>query len=150
MSDSGILLQLRLRPSWGLAALMAGAHALAALCVLAVSTSLAAVAMAGLVFALGAASAWDRALLRGRSSPRGLELTADGGLRVCLADGTRIAAEDGARMVHRRLVALILRNPKRSSVLVGGGMLDADAFRKLRIWALWGRLPGVAPAQLAR
>jgi hypothetical protein len=27
-------------------------------------------------------------------------------------------------------------------------MLPAAEFRRLRIWALWGRLPGVAAAQL--
>jgi hypothetical protein len=27
-------------------------------------------------------------------------------------------------------------------------MLPADDFRRLRIWALWGRLPRVAAAQL--
>jgi hypothetical protein len=148
LSDSGILLRLHLQPSWRLAALIAGAHALAAGCVAAVSTSAPALALAALVVALGAASAWDRALLRGRHSPRSLEVGPEGRLEVRLADGTRIAVKDGARIVNRRLVALILRNPGRNSVLVVAGMLEPEEFRRLRLWALWGRMPRVAPAQL--
>lgn len=127
--------------------LIVAAHLLAALCILAVSTSGAAFALAMLVLALGGASARDRALLRGRRSPRSLEVSAQGRLEVRLADGSRVPSE-AARMVNRLLVALILRNPKRSSVLIVAGMLAPEEFRRLRVWALWGRLPGVAPAQL--
>ena len=127
--------------------LIVAAHLLAALCILAVSTSGAAFALAMLVLALGGASAWDRALLRGRQSPRSLEISAQGRLEVRLADGSRIPSE-AARMVNRLLVALILRNRTRSSVLIVAGMLAPEEFRRLRVWALWGRLPGVAPAQL--
>jgi len=35
----------------------------------------------------------------------------------------------------------------RRSLLVTGGMLGADSARRLRLWALWGRLPGVVPGQ---
>ena len=148
MSNSGILLALHLRPSWRLAAAIVGAHALAAGCILALSTGAAALALASLLVALGVASAWDRALLRGRRSPRSLEISSDGGMQVRLADGARVPSQDGARVVHRRFVTLILRNPRRNSVLVVAGMLDAEEFRRLRLWALWGRMPRVAPAQL--
>ena len=148
MSDSGDFLALHLRPSWRLAALIVGAHLIAAACIAAVSTSLAALAVAALIVALGAASAWDRALLRGRQSPRTLEISREGRLEVRLADGSSIPASDEARLVHRLLVTLTLRNRKRNSVLVVAGMLDPHAFRRLRMWALWGRMPGVAPAQL--
>jgi hypothetical protein len=147
LSDSGILPALHLRPSWRLAVLIVGAHLLAALCILAVSTSGAAFALSMLVLALGGASAWDRALLRGRHSPRSLEMSAQGRLEVRLADGSGVPSES-ARMVNRLLVALILRNRTRSSVLIVAGMLLPEEFRRLRVWALWGRLPGVAPAQL--
>jgi hypothetical protein len=142
------LLRLHLRPSWRLAALIAGAHLLAAGCIAAVSTAPAALLLAALVLALGAASAWDRALLRARQSPRALELLADGRLEVRLADGSRAPVSDAARMVNRLLVSLTLRNSRRKAVLVVAGMLAPEEFRRLRVWALWGRLPGVAPAQL--
>jgi len=148
LSDSGTPLRLHLRPSWRLAALILGAHALAAGCVAAVSTSAAALALAFLVCALGAASAWDRALLRGRQSARSLECWSDGRLEVRLADGSLVPASGGAAMVSRLLVALTLSNRKRNSLLVVADMLDPEEFRRLRLWALWGRLPSVAPAQL--
>jgi len=128
--------------------MIGGAHGLAAACIAAVSTHPAALALAALVLALGAASAWDRALLRARQSPRALELSGDGRLEVRLADGSRAQANGAARMVNRWLVALTLRNRKRNSVLVVAGMLAPEEFRRLRVWALWGRLAGVAPAQL--
>jgi hypothetical protein len=124
------------------------AHLLAAACITAVSTSPAALALALLVLALGAATAWDRALLRARTSPRSLEISPEGRLQVRLADGTRAPANEAARVVNRWLVALTLRNRKRSSALIVAGMLAPEEFRRLRVWALWGRLPGVAPAQL--
>ncbi|HEX5611245.1 MAG TPA: protein YgfX [Burkholderiales bacterium] len=147
LSDSGILRALHLRPSWRLAVLIVAAHLLAAFCILAVSTSGAALALAVLVLALGFASAWDRALLRAGQSPRSLEISTQGRLDVRLADGSRVPSE-AARVVNRLLVALILRNRKRNSVLIVAGMLAPEEFRRLRVWALWGRLPGVAPAQL--
>ena len=33
--------------------------------------------------------------------------------------------------------------------LVSADMLDPDSFRTLRVWALWGKVPGVAGKQLA-
>jgi hypothetical protein len=126
---------------------MVGAHALAAGSIVSVHASPPALALALLVVALGAASAWDRALLRGRQSPRSLEVSSDGALEVRLADGARLPAAGGTRVVNRLLVALILRNSRRKSVLVVAGMLAPEEFRRLRLWALWGR-PGVAPAQL--
>jgi hypothetical protein len=36
----------------------------------------------------------------------------------------------------------------RRTILVTRDMLAGDAFRRLRIWALWGRLPAVAAKQL--
>ena len=34
------------------------------------------------------------------------------------------------------------------TVLITRDMLGAEEFRRLRLWALWGKLPGVAPEQL--
>jgi len=99
------------------------------------------------LFSLGAAAAWSRALLRSGSSVRVLEL-ARAALTIELANGERIAAEIGERRyVSRILVTLPLRRPRRT-LLVTADMLPAAEFRRLRIWALWGRLPGVAAAQL--
>ena len=50
------------------------------------------------------------------------------------------------------MVVLPLRTPFRRTLLVTADMLDPQEFRRLRIWALWNRLPSmsaVAPKQLA-
>ena len=148
MSAGGEILRLDLRPSWRLSSLIAGLHALAGASVVIASPNLAGAALAVLLAALGVAAAWDRALLRGRRSPRTLRVTADGSLAVELADQTRLRSGDGPRTVSRWLVALPLEGSVRRSVLVVPGMLDEASFRLLRLWALWGRLPGVASAQL--
>ena len=148
MSAGGEILRLDLRPSWRLSSLIAGLHAAAGASIFIASPDLAGGALAVLLAALGGAAAWDRALLRGRRSPRTLWVLADGSLGVELADGTRLRAGDGSRTVTRWVVTLPLEGSVRRSVLVVPGMLDAASFRLLRLWALWGRLPGVASAQL--
>ena len=45
--------------------------------------------------------------------------------------------------------ALPLGSPLRRTLLVSADMLGVEEFRRLRLWALWNRLPGVAPKQLA-
>ena len=67
---------------------------------------------------------------------------------LVLKDGRRVAAELGERRhVSRFMVALPLRGALRRTVLVTADMLSAAEFRRLRLWALWGKLP-VAAAQL--
>ena len=34
--------------------------------------------------------------------------------------------------------------PVRRTILVSRDMLAGDAFRRLRVWALWGRLPATS------
>jgi len=148
LSEGGQILRLKLRPSWRLASLIAGLHALAGGSVLVAVPGLAGAALAALIAALGAAAAWDRALLRGRSSPRALVVAADGGPGIELANGARCPIGTGPRAVNRFLVTLPLEGATRRSVLVARDMLDPAGFRLLRLWALWGRLPGVASAQL--
>jgi hypothetical protein len=46
------------------------------------------------------------------------------------------------------MATLPVRRPMRRTILVTGDMLRAEEFRRLRLWALWGRLPRVAPEQL--
>ena len=122
-------------------------HGIAAACALTVLPGAAGALLALALFALGLASAWGRALLRSPASVRAIEISGDA-LALELADGAKIAAEPAERRyVSRLLVSVPLRRPRRT-ILVTAGMMSADDFRRLRIWALWGRLPGVAAAQL--
>ena len=69
-------------------------------------------------------------------------------MRVELKDGRRLSAELGAsRHVSRFAVTLPLRRPTRRTILITADMLAAEEFRRLRLWALWGKLP-VAAKQL--
>jgi hypothetical protein len=148
LSDGGATLRLELRPSWRLAGLIAGLHAIAGASIF-VAIPTAPGALLGMLFlVLGVVAAWDRALLRGRRSPRALLVSADATLAVELADRTRCNAGEGPRTVNRFLVALPLEGATRRSALVVPDMLGPAHFRLLRLWALWGRLPGVASAQL--
>lgn len=124
-------------------------HAAAAACVLAVLPGAPGGMLAALLLALGCAAAWDRALLRGARAPRAIEITADGRARLVLADGA--SAPLGALRgigVGRHWVALRVGAPTRRGLLVTSGMLAAEPLRRLRLWALWQKLPGVAPGQL--
>ena len=142
---SAPVLRLTLSPSPRLALAIVSLHAAGAACVLLVmGVSGAVLALA--LLSLGAAAAWSRALLRSGSSVRALEL-AGPALTIALANGDRVAARVGERRyVSRLAVTLPLRQPWRT-ILVSADMMPADDFRRLRIWALWGRLPGVAAAQ---
>lgn len=141
-------LRLELAPSPLLAIAIVALHALAGLSVLMVMPRLPGVLLAVLLLALGIALAWSRALLRSRSSVRTMEL--DGTqLEVLLASGERFRAEVAERRyVSRFLVSILLRHPVRRTILVTQDMLGGDLFRRLRIWAVWGKLPGVAAKQL--
>ena len=120
-------------------------HGAAAVCVVVVAPG---ALLAGIgILALGLFTAWSRALLRSGSSVRALEIGGQS-LSLELGSGERLAAEASARRyVGRLMVTLPLRRPRRT-ILVTADMLPAAEFRRLRIWALWGRLPGVAAAQL--
>ena len=142
--------RLALSPSVGLAALVVGLHAAAAVAILTVLTGWPAFAGAVLFAGLGAAAAWDRALLASRRSPRAIEIRPSGEAFCLLADGrTAVVEAAGGNGVTRYWVSLRLRAPVGRSFLVAGGMLPAASFRLLRLWALWGKLPGVAPGQLS-
>ena len=142
-------LRLELSPSRSLAAVILVMHAAAAGSVLAVAPGLVGPAIAALLVALGAASAWDRALLRGRRSPRAIEIRGSGEALVVFASGkTAAAGAIHGTGVTRYWVTLDTALPMRRSVLVTAGMLRPAPFRLLRLWALWGRVPGVASGQL--
>jgi len=136
-------LRLELAPSAGLAVALLALHAAAALCVLAVAPGAAGLLAAAFVLGLGIRAAWSRALLRARSSVRVVQLAGDA-LELGLADGRTFGVEPAARRyVGRFLVLLPVRGPMRRTILLTPDMLDAESFRRLRIWALWGRLPAV-------
>ena len=93
--------------------------------------------------ALGMAAAWSRALLRSPRSVRALEIGDE--VVVELANGERIKALPPQRCYVSRL-AVILPLPK--AVLISADMLQPAEFRRLRVWALWRKLPAVAGKQL--
>lgn len=133
--------RLELSPSWPTAAAIVALHAAAAAAAFALLASPAAYALGLALMALGLAAAWSRALLLSAASVRWLELS-DAGLVIGLRNGRSAAVELGAaRHVGRFMVTLPVRRPLRRTILVTCDMLDGEAFRRLRLWALWGRLP---------
>ena len=142
--------RLELSPSLPFGAVILAVHAAAGASFLTVLTDWRGGCLAAAIFALGCAAAWDRALLRSRRSPRAIELPAAGEGLCRFADGsTAILVPLGGSAVTRYWVALGLRSPGRRSLFVTAGMLAPEALRLLRLWALWGKLPAVAPRQLA-
>jgi hypothetical protein len=138
-------LRLELRASRALAGALALVHGAGAACLVAVWPGYAGSAVALLLLALGAAAAWDRALLRARGSVRALELADDGAATLELADGRRLAARVGRRRhIGPWWVALPLAGVSRRSLVVVRDMLPIAEFRCLRLWALWGRVPDAA------
>ena len=109
-------------------------------------------ALALLILTLGGVSAWDRALLRGLRSPRAIEIPALGTAVVALvvlANGETVAVRAVRGIgVTRHWVALGPLSLTGRGVLVTAGMLEPATFRILRLWALWGRTPGVASGRL--
>jgi hypothetical protein len=141
--------RLELSPSPVLAAAIAGVHLAAAAGVVLALPGAAGWGIAALMVALGAESARDRALLRARHSTRVIELCGPDVLVLVLADGRRVSSAVAAgRWVTRYCVALPVRAPWRRTLLVTRAMLGEPSFRLLRLWARWGRVPGVATGQL--
>jgi hypothetical protein len=141
-----------LAPSPVLAALIVGAHLAAAVAVYMIMHGWAAVALATALFLLGVAAAWSRGLLRSPAAVRAIQLGGDQPLFE-LAGGESLSAPVGdRRYVTRYLIALPLGKPLSRTLLVTADMLGPREFRRLRLWALWNRLPSdrrnVAPAQL--
>ena len=138
--------RLELSPSWSLFAAILGPHALAAASVLTVMQGLPGAALAAALLALGAAAAWGRALHRSGASVRAIELSGSE-LLLELRDGRRGAAEPGGvRHVSRFMVTLPVRRPVRRTILVTRDMLAPEEFRRLRLWALWGKAPAHLPS----
>jgi len=135
-----------LRPSRGLALSIVVAHGAAGAAVLVALRDPLGWTLAALLLGLGVAAAWDRALLRAPGSIRGIEIGVPDHIVLHRVRGPALNVRVGARRwVSAGLVAVPIAAPRGRVLLVTRGMLDADALRRLRIWALWGRLPGVAP-----
>lgn len=139
--NGGPVLRLELRASRALTAALTLVHCAAAACVVAVAPGYPALVLAALLLALGAGAAWKRALLRGRTAPRGIELAAEGAATLELADGRRLPG----RVANRRhvtplWVTLPFHGASRRTLLIAADMLAPDKFRQLRLWALWGRV----------
>ena len=94
--------------------------------------------------ALGMAAARSRALLRAKRSVRALEIGGDE-VVLELASGERIAAPASQRCYVSRFAVVL---PLSKTILVSADMLNPAEFRRLRVWALWRKLPAVAGTQL--
>jgi hypothetical protein len=141
-------LRFEFSPSPVLAVAIVGLHAGAAVSVAIVLPGAGGLLLAAGLLVLGLAAAWSRALLRSAASVRALEIAACGAT-LELAGGRRLPAEFATRRyVSRFLVTLPVTRPRRRTLLVTADMLKDGGFRRLRIWALWGKLPAVAAKQL--
>lgn len=139
---------MELSPSRPYAIAIVAVHAIAAACFLTIMTGFPSILLALLALALGGVSAWDRALLRGRRSPRAVQIAPSGTASVVLANGDAIAVKAVPGIgVTRLWVALGPQAWAGRGVLVTAGMLGPAAARALRLWALWGRAPGTASGQ---
>jgi len=97
-----------------------------------------------LLLCLGILATWNRALLRAPGSVRLLELGEERQVGAVLASGERLQGHASARChVGPWWVVVPLASPRRT-VLVARGMLGSEEFRRLRLWALWGRVPALA------
>jgi hypothetical protein len=138
--------RLELARSWILAALILFLHGAAAVALAMVVPGWAGAALAAAFALLGLAAAWARALHGSAASVRALEIGE--ALVVELKDGRRFAAElRPQRHVSRFMVTLPVSMPMRRTILVTRDMLGVEEFRRLRLWALWKKLP-VAGKQL--
>jgi len=136
-------LRLMLSSSAPLAATIVLVHAAAAACILLVLPGWTGIGLAALALLLGGAAAADRALFLGSRAPRRLEIGVEGPATLVCADGsTAPLVALGGIGVTRWWVALRITSGTRRSLLVPVGMLTPEALRILRVWALWGKLPG--------
>ncbi|MGH8745093.1 MAG: protein YgfX [Burkholderiales bacterium] len=134
-------------PSRGLAAIIVAMHGGAGICAGALVPGVTGICLGLLIAGLGFAAAWDRALLRGRRSARGLETRGDDSVVLELADGERVRLRISPRRFVSGLVVILPAVPRvHRTIVVARDMLGPDSFRALRLWALWGRVPGIESA----
>jgi hypothetical protein len=137
--------RLALLPSRFLAAAILGLHMAAAGCVRLALPGWGGIALAAALLVAGLVAARSRALLAAPTSPRALVL--GDRLAVELVNGETLSGERRPGHVSRWLVTLPV---EKRTLLVTRDMLGEEEFRRLRLWALWGRLPrrSVAAVQL--
>jgi len=138
--------RLVLLPSRSLAAAILGLHIAAAGCVRLALPGWGGIALAAVLLAVGLLAVRSRALLGAATSPRALVL--GDRLAVELLDGKTLGGEHTpGGHVSRLLVTLAV---EKRTLLITRDMLGEEEFRRLRLWALWGRLPrrSVAAVQL--
>jgi hypothetical protein len=136
-----VVVRLALVPAPGWAVLVILVHGLAVLAALAfLPAAAAALVVAGLVL-----SGWlgtSAALLRGPRALREVHLRLDGS--AAYRDGTgawREAPVTAAATLGHRMAAFGLGNGRaRRGIVLVPGAVDADAFRRARVWARW-RVP---------
>lgn len=141
MSRSGLRLELRGSPA--LAGLVVVSHGLAAGVLLAFLPPAQGTLGALLLLVLAAHGVRTSALLLAPGSPRALRPGPDAVMAVGLRSGEEVSgAVLERRFVSRWLVIVDLAGAGgRRTILVARDMLDPEAFRRLRLWALWGTLP---------
>jgi uncharacterized membrane protein len=126
-------------------------HAAAAVCVAAILPGIAGGLVAVLLLALGVFAALDRALLRHPDSVRSLLIEAPDALGLVTVNGRRCEVLVGDRRHVSRLAVIIpVRHTMRRTIVVTRDMLDVESFRRLRLWALWGKVPSAAGELFAR
>ena len=138
--------RLVLLPSRSLAAAILGLHIAAAGCARLALPGWSGIALAAVLLVAGLLAVRSRALLGAATSPRALVL--GDRLEVELLNGTTLRGEHApGGHVGRLLVTLPV---EKRTLLITRDMLGAEEFRRLRLWALWGRLPrrSVAAVQL--
>lgn len=143
-------LRIELSPSRALTGAILFVHGLGAACAVLVLPAPWGVALGAALAALGLAAAWDRALLRGACAVRAIEPCGPEQATIELRNGERFSVRiSGRRSVNRFWLALPVRLRRRRTLLVTADMLEREAFRTLRLWALWGKAPGAVPAPLS-
>lgn len=130
----------KLRASPRLTLVLLCAHAAAAVAAWLAFGNAAGSAIALLVMTAGAVSIHGHALLLANDSPAHLVLPDSGELRLVDRSGLDwIPIADSACFVSRWVVIVpVSGRIARRRVLIAGDMLSPEAFRRLRIWALWG------------
>jgi len=134
-------LRVELRASRALAAAILSVHAAAAIAALGAIGGGAGAGLAVVLMFAGAVATRDRALLVGKRAVRALEFDMDGTLAAELSNGTRVAGRDGVRRHLGPWWVVVPLAGRPWAVLVVQGMLAPEPYRRLRVWALWGRLP---------
>ena len=96
-----------------------------------------------LVGLLGAIAVLRHAWLRMPGSPSAIRLDPSGRAELRLSDGQVLPlVAHGGMGITRWWVAVRAGEGRGTSILLPAGMLPPAQHRLLRLWAIWGKLPG--------